>query len=71
MQWAGRMTRASAAMLLLLGLTACQTTGTGGTEIACRSFRAIDWSRRDTVETQKQVRGHNATGKAVCGWRGR
>lgn len=58
-------------MLLLLGLTACQTTGSGGTEIACRSFQPFDWSKEDTLHTQKQARGHNAVGVRLCGWRGR
>ena len=55
-------------MALLLGLTACQTTGSAGTRTACGSFRAIDWSKRDTLPTQKQVRAHNAVGKEICGW---
>ena len=57
-------------MLCLLGLTACQTTGSVGTKVACGAFRAITWSSADTPPTQKQVRAHNAVGKEICGWRG-
>ena len=55
-------------MLFLLGLTACQTTGSAGTRTACGSFRAISWSKADTRPTQQQVRAHNAVGREICGW---
>jgi hypothetical protein len=42
--------------------------GGGGNDVACASFSAITWSRADTPETARQVRVHNATGVALCGW---
>lgn len=34
----------------------------------CRTARPITYSARDTTETRRQVRAHNARGVAVCGW---
>ena len=69
------------AMLLLLAmptLTACETltTVSGGTElppeidpakVACAVFKPITWSSRDTPETVREVKSHNAAWKAICG----
>jgi len=52
-------------------MTGCTMTASGGTEeakrVACRSFEPIRWSRNDTPVTVRQVKGHNAAWKAVCG----
>jgi hypothetical protein len=61
------------ALLPLLTLAACQTTGSGGTEAAtfCQAARAIYWSRHDTAPTIEQIKEHNAVGLALrCGWKG-
>jgi hypothetical protein len=51
-------------------LTGCGTaTLSGATE--CRVFQRITYSSRDTTQTQREVRGHNAAGVAACGWRAR
>lgn len=34
----------------------------------CQAARAITYSSRDTPETRRQIRQHNARGVAVCGW---
>ncbi|KMO33305.1 hypothetical protein VQ02_21155 [Methylobacterium variabile] len=34
----------------------------------CQTARPITYSTRDTPETRRQVRAHNARGVAVCGW---
>lgn len=54
--------------LVLLALTSCQTTGSSGTNTAswCTVFKPITWSSKDTLETAKQVREHNAAWVAVC-----
>ena len=57
-------------MLLLLSasvtlLAACQTTGTGVTD-ACRQWRPISWSSKDTLPTIDGVKGNNARQKAWC-----
>ncbi len=61
--------------LLLVSVTACQTMGSDVTRganlsvpVACLAFQPIRWSSKDTLETQKQARGHNAVGVSLCGW---
>ena len=49
-------------------LAGCQTM-TAGAATECRIFRPITWSRQDTDPTVRQVKSHNAAGKAACGWR--
>lgn len=36
----------------------------------CEAFRPLLWSARDTDETIRQAREHNAVGVRVCGWKG-
>lgn len=62
------------ALLLSVSLTACATTtgSSGPTEpppkpTACAVFKPIYWSGKDSDETLKQVREHNAAWKALCG----
>lgn len=59
----------------MLILSACATTtGSGetnplpGAETFCRVAKPISWSVRDTDETIREVKSHNAVGKALCGW---
>jgi hypothetical protein len=48
-------------------LPACTTTmDLGGTKTACLSFEPITWSQKDTDETVRQVKAHNAVWKALC-----
>ena len=43
------------------------TTGSAATDaVACSAFDPIRWSAKDTDETIRQVKGHNAAWKAVC-----
>jgi len=59
--------------LLLPTLTGCATT-TGSVEPTtssltfCAGARPIFWGKRDTVDTIKQVKAHNAVGVEACGW---
>lgn len=65
----GRSRRAAGSAALIAAtaaLAGCQTTGTGGTDLSCRVFEPIAWSASDTVETVRQVRGHNAAWSALC-----
>lgn len=68
------------ATLLLLAtpiLTACGSlTATGGTDlppevdpvkVACEAFGPISWSYRDTDQTIREVKAHNASWKELCG----
>lgn len=34
--------------------------------VACNAFRPIDWSNRDTDETIRQAKGHNAAYAEIC-----
>lgn len=55
-------------------LSGCATmTGFGATEpppdpraIACGAFRPIGWSTRDTEQTIREVKSHNAAWRVVC-----
>ena len=52
-------------------LAGCATTmGGDGTKVFCESARPIAWSSKDTDETIKQAKAHNAVGVALCGWKG-
>lgn len=57
-------------LVLLAGvliLPACATTiPTGATDTSCQAFEPIRYSRKDTDETQRQVREHNAAWDALC-----
>jgi hypothetical protein len=51
----------------LLILTGCATTAIVGADaIDCTAFEPIRWPNRDTDETIRQVKGHNAAWKAIC-----
>lgn len=55
--------------LLLLSLTVAgcsMTTVSNGSNLTCTSFTPITWSTKDTPQTIKQVKQHNAGWKAVC-----
>jgi hypothetical protein len=60
--------RAALLPMTLLILAGCATTtGSVGTDaVACSAFEPIRWSKRDTEETIRQVKEHNAAWAAVC-----
>lgn len=63
--------RATSLLTLLLILPGCATTtGSVATDALagspCSAFEPIRWSTKDTDETIRQVKGHNAAWKAVC-----
>lgn len=64
----------AAALLSGLMLAGCATMGSQETSttlsIPCDALSPIEWSHKDTVETQRQVVGYNAVGKKLCKWRG-
>lgn len=56
----------------VLGLTLClvgcaTTTGSVATDVSCEAFEPILWSEKDTDETIRQIREHNAVWVALCG----
>jgi len=71
-----RTARTLAALLTLATLaTGCAATTAGvATESGraiCDQFRPIAWSARDTDETIRAAKAHNAVGVRICGWRPR
>lgn len=46
------------------------TTASGGTDapktVVCKVFQPISWSSKDTDETIKEVKAHNAVYLALC-----
>lgn len=56
----------TAAMLMLAGCAT--TTGSGGTDVFCRSAKPVRWSKADTDATIRQAKAHNAVGRKLCGW---
>ncbi len=67
--WRGRSALAVMLTVATLMLSACATTtGSGGTDVFCRSTKPLRWSKADTDETIRQAKAHNAAGRALCGW---
>jgi hypothetical protein len=60
--------RAALLLMPLLILPGCvTTTGSVKTEaVACGAFEPISWSAKDTNDTIRQVKEHNAAWRAVC-----
>lgn len=61
------------AATISLVLAGCATTqapseGARTPQGTCSIFSPISWSEQDTRDTVRQVIGHNAAGRAVCGW---
>lgn len=55
-------------LLLSFGLLLSGCQMRAGPDVAvsfCSAGRAIHWSSKDTLETIKQIKGHNAAGKAL------
>ena len=55
-------------LTLLLILQGCATTtgSTGNDVVACSAFEPIRWSAKDTDDTIRQVKEHNAAWKGIC-----
>lgn len=60
--------RAALLLMPLLMLPGCATmTASVGTDaVACSAFEPIRWSKKDTDETIRQVKEHNAAWLALC-----
>lgn len=66
--FASRAMRAALLPMPLLILAACATTtaSVGTDAVACSAFEPIRWSKKDTDETIRQVKEHNAAWEALC-----
>lgn len=56
--------------LVILGTGAeigCAASQAPAIDTSCQVFEPIRWSRRDTPETVRQVKEHNASWQALCG----
>lgn len=49
---------------------ATKTATDGRTDVSCAAFEPLRWSRRDTAETIRQAKEHNAAWDALCGHKG-
>jgi hypothetical protein len=60
--------RAALLLTLVPILPGCATTtaSVGTDSVACSAFGPIRWSERDTEETIRQVKEHNAAWAAIC-----
>jgi hypothetical protein len=60
--------RAALQLTPLLILPGCvTTTGSSGTDaVACSAFEPIRWSKKDSDDSIRQVKEHNAAWKAIC-----
>ena len=64
-----RSARALTLIAAILTLSACATTtGSGGTDVFCRAAKPVRWSVRDSDDTIRQAKAHNAVGRKLCGW---
>lgn len=63
-----RVLHAGLLLTPLLILPGCVTTtaSVGTDAVACSAFEPIQWSKKDTDKTVRQVKEHNAAWKAVC-----
>lgn len=55
--------------MLCVSLTmgACQTVGSGTSNVTCETIKFVYLSRKDTKETIRQVVGNNGALTAICG----
>jgi hypothetical protein len=76
------MRAAVPSLMLICILNGCTTTtGSSATDtpvgladagsLACGAFQPITWSTRDTDQTIRQVKAHNASFVAVCSPKGK
>lgn len=55
-------------LMLSTTLAGCATMmGTRATDTSCKAFVPISWSKKDTDQTIREVKSHNAAYKALCG----
>ena len=52
--------------LLIIALTQCEMIPTGATDVSCSAFSVMTFSSRDTEETIRIVRQHNAAWRSIC-----
>ncbi|MEW6257981.1 MAG: hypothetical protein AB1592_18670 [Pseudomonadota bacterium] len=69
--WKRAWSARGAPVLILSAVTlggCTTTTASGGRDVFCGAAAPIRWSLADTHETVRQVKAHNAVGRALCGW---
>lgn len=58
-----------AAMMAIAAISAlagCATAPMPGAVVYCQIEKPISWSKKDTDQTIREVKGHNAVYKALC-----
>jgi hypothetical protein len=53
-------------LLIAFPLSGCGTVTAGIADTSCKSFRPISMSKADTIETKKQIVGHNKVFDEIC-----
>lgn len=49
-----------------MSLAGCATAPMPGAVVYCQIEKPISWSKKDTDQTIREVKGHNAVYKALC-----
>ena len=52
--------------LLILPGCATMTASVGTDAVACSAFEPIRWSKKDTDDTIRQIKKHNAAWNTIC-----
>lgn len=62
-----KLKRLAPLLIVSLSVSACATNGVDvPTDTGCKWSKPITWSEKDTPQTSKEVRAHNAARVAVC-----
>jgi len=54
------------AIAAISALAGCATSPMPGAVVYCQIEKPISWSKRDTDQTIREVKEHNAAHKALC-----
>ena len=61
-----RLARHLTLLLIVILIPSCGTMTGSSVRTECETFKPIYWSSRDSFETVKQVKAHNAAWAALC-----
>ena len=61
-----RLAVMSAVALMSIQIGGCTMTDTVVTDVDCKVFQPVRWSKRDTLRTVEQIKQHNAVWRSIC-----
>ena len=61
-----KLTTSLLALFAGMSLAGCATAPMPGAVVYCQIEKPISWSKKDTDQTIREVKGHNAVYKALC-----